>query len=431
MLKAGFARVEATPPLGTFVPGAYANRFSEGVLDPIYVNALALSVGERRVLLVAADFLSIEEKYAKVLRARISARTGVPEGDIFITALHQHTAIALRGTSEDNNLMGNEKFLAVLYQRFDEVCAAAIDDLRDAVLSVAERETAEKIAFIRRYRMKDGSVVTNPIGRGEEIAYPLCDADNTVRLLRFQRAGARDIALVNFSTHPDLIHKPVTSADWPGFVRTYMESALAGDIHCLVTVGVQGDSNHCNFFLENYPDGYEHAKHMARVITDAALSVWDNTEDVPVDAIDCKRDTVYNEPRTDGKERYDEMKAILQDPEAAIKNDPTYETVARAKRIVTLCEKGAFVRPVPVSVITLGRVAIVGFGGEPFTSYAKRLRAARPDLFLLTSCNANGSAGYLPSRATFAEGGYEEASTVFSPSLEDECCSMALSLLNE
>lgn len=431
MLKAGFARTAVTPPIGTFVPGAFANRFSEGVLDPIYLNALALAVGERRVLLVAADFLSIEAKYAEELSAQISARTGVPAEDVFITALHQHTAIALRGTAEDNNLMGNTAFLAVLYHRFAEVCASALADLGDATLSVAEKETEEQIAFIRRYRMKDGSVVTNPIGRGAQIAHPLGEADNTVRLLRFQREGKRDIALVNFGTHPDLIHKPLTSADWPGFVRTDMERAFDGDVHCLVTVGAQGDSNHCNFFLENYPDGYEHAKHMARVIADAALSVWDRMEEVAVDAIECRRDTVYNEPRTDGKELYEEMKALLCDPEAVIRRDPTYETIARAKRIVALCERGAVMRPVPVSAILLGRVAIVGFGGEPFTSYARRLRARRPDLFLLTSCNANGSAGYLPSRITFEEGGYEAASSVFSPTLEDECCEAALALLNE
>ena len=429
MLKAGFARLDVTPPLGTFVPGAFANRFSEGVLDPIYLNVLALSFGERRVLVIAADFLGIRASFADLVAKRIEKRTGVPAADVFITALHQHTAIALRDTAESNNLMGDATFLDVVYRRFEDACVLALADLAEAELCVGEKETAEKIAFIRRYRMKDGTVVTNPIGRSEEIAHPLYEADNTVRVLRFKRKEKRDIALVNFQTHPDLIHKPLTSADWPGFVRTYMERALEDEAHCLVTVGVQGDSNHCNFFLPDYPDGYAHAKHMARVITDAALSVWDTARAVKVDALDYKRDTVNNAMRRDGTERYEEMKELLRDPEALIRKDPTYETVARAQRIVALCERGVEARPLPVSVITLGGVAIVGFGGEPFTAYGKRVRAAFPDRFILTCCNANGSEGYLPSRVTFEEGGYEAANSMFTPDLEDECCSAAIALL--
>ena len=44
MLKAGFARLDVTPPLGTFVPGAGILRLSEKVLDPIFLNALAVSL---------------------------------------------------------------------------------------------------------------------------------------------------------------------------------------------------------------------------------------------------------------------------------------------------------------------------------------------------------------------------------------------------
>ena len=67
MLKAGFARLDVTPPLGTFVPGAYANRFSETVLDPIYINALAISLGEETCEADAGnDLVRALEHYCRI-----------------------------------------------------------------------------------------------------------------------------------------------------------------------------------------------------------------------------------------------------------------------------------------------------------------------------------------------------------------------------
>ena len=36
--KAGFARVDITPPLGSFMPGYYKDRRAKEVLDPLQMN---------------------------------------------------------------------------------------------------------------------------------------------------------------------------------------------------------------------------------------------------------------------------------------------------------------------------------------------------------------------------------------------------------
>ena len=38
MIKAGFARVDVTPPLGTLIAGYFNERKSDGVRDPIELN---------------------------------------------------------------------------------------------------------------------------------------------------------------------------------------------------------------------------------------------------------------------------------------------------------------------------------------------------------------------------------------------------------
>jgi hypothetical protein len=53
MLKAGFARLDVTPPLGVPLAGYYEKRIADGVLDPIQVNAVAVAKGGITILELA------------------------------------------------------------------------------------------------------------------------------------------------------------------------------------------------------------------------------------------------------------------------------------------------------------------------------------------------------------------------------------------
>ena len=67
MLKAGFARVDVTPPLGSYISGYFEERFAEGVLDPIQLNALAVSDGTVTDLIIISDFIGVDRKYCEII----------------------------------------------------------------------------------------------------------------------------------------------------------------------------------------------------------------------------------------------------------------------------------------------------------------------------------------------------------------------------
>ena len=69
-LMAGFARVNITPPMGMPVHGYYKPRFVKGVLDELEINALALSCGEDRVVLLSVDHLGMEQKITTKFRKK-------------------------------------------------------------------------------------------------------------------------------------------------------------------------------------------------------------------------------------------------------------------------------------------------------------------------------------------------------------------------
>ncbi|MBM4036102.1 MAG: hypothetical protein FJ291_30585 [Planctomycetes bacterium] len=68
MLTAGAGCVETTPRLGVHLAGDVgAHRPAEGILDPLYARALAVSDGSRKVCFVSADLtiIPIREAFAR------------------------------------------------------------------------------------------------------------------------------------------------------------------------------------------------------------------------------------------------------------------------------------------------------------------------------------------------------------------------------
>jgi len=375
------------------------------------------------------------ENVATPLRDKIAKRCGIPADHVFMQGLHQHTSLRI-GTRPHVWGPGfdDKTYLDVLYRKFCDVAQLAIADLKDAEMLQAEAQPPEPLSFIRRYRMKDGSVKTNPGLGNPEVAEPLDLSDNTVRLLRFKREGADDIALVNFSCHPDVIGGTGFSADWPGFVRRYTEKALEG-VKCILVNGAQGDSNHFNVFLPREEGlkrrGYSHADFMGKMISDTAVSLWDKAQPMETGRVWGKVEMIYNETNTSGIERMEECQRIRD--EIARGERPQFKTateIGENSRIAEI-QKETLFQKVPVSVLCIGGAGFVGFGGEPFTRYATNAREVGAPLYIVTACLTNGGQGYLPTKEAFEEGGYEAGSSRFTPSLEQEAKDAAKKLLDE
>ena len=108
MLQAGFARVDITPPFGNDLSGYYERRLADGTLDPLYLNAVALTVGEETLILMAADYIGIKMDHNVKIREMICARTGVPTDHIMIAALHQDFfALIAHVVSSGNDFRAN------------------------------------------------------------------------------------------------------------------------------------------------------------------------------------------------------------------------------------------------------------------------------------------------------------------------------------
>ena len=423
-MLAGFARLNVTPPLGTIMAGYNRARFAEGILDPIELNAVAFNDGENTSVIIIADFLGITQDRVGQIKGMIESELGVPANNTFVASTHTHTSIRFSVPEFAPTIgsrpftISDENLIHVTLRKFVDVARIAIDDMKEATFSVGSAQTSRQISFVRRYLMKNGEVRSFPkVLPDPDIVRALGEPDNTLRLIRITREDANDIAIANFSTHPDTTTGSKFSADWPAHSRRNFERETPG-VNCLMLVGAQGDTNHVNPNVEGRQFGPEVSQSIGRVIADAIHEAWKNASPVEVDKIQADKRVVYNKTRTDGMEKYEESKQLLDDYNAKRVKAHAQE-LAAARRIVNIKNMPIY-RTVPVAAMSLGDIAFVGFGGEAFTEYAAHARDAAPDKFVVCITCCNGYQGYLPTKSAYEDGGYESGGAAYSSSLEEE-----------
>lgn len=442
--KVGFSRVDITPPLGVPMSGYTFLRKASAVLDRLELNALALSDGHRTAILMAADLLDLQDgDYAVKLRRRIAAAVGVPAEAVYFHCTHTHLSPAT-GKADPNSETSFDGDAAYGECLLDKACAAAkaaVEDFAPATISLG-RAAAKRISFVRRFRMKDGTIRTNPGVGNPDIQEPIGQPDETVQVIRFRREGRDEIVAVNFGTHPDTIGGDAISADWPGFARRAVERSLDG-VRCLVFNGALGDVNHVcvdprpgerEGLKRDFDDvdrGYEHAKHMGRVVAGAVMSIYGKCAPVEPGAVSyAVKDVVVPSNRPKPEElplarKYSALHASGKDDEIPFKGMELTTVVAEAGRMLRL-EKGPDAFPMPLSVVSVGNaIRFVGIPGEPFTEIGRRIKRDSPAAMTFVTCITNGYYGYFPTESAYQEGGYEARSSIFGPTVAQDLVSAA------
>jgi hypothetical protein len=96
--SAGYARREITPALGTYINGYFKERYAEGVLDPLELCCLALSLGEKKVVLCTVDNLGVPRRVLEPMLQRAAEATGLPKEAFYFSATHSHSGIDTLGS---------------------------------------------------------------------------------------------------------------------------------------------------------------------------------------------------------------------------------------------------------------------------------------------------------------------------------------------
>ncbi len=445
-LKVGFGRANITPPMGINVSGYFVKRKAEGVLDQLEANAVAICDGKTTVLLIALDLLGLVQGCAPKFIDAISQKTGLSKESIFVHCTHTHTGPDLGvvdGEDAQKLVDDNRDFLI---SRCIDVAHFALNDLKPAKMGYGVAK-APNIAFIRRYRMKDGSVKTNPGVLNPDILHPIGEIDDTVNVIRFDRENAETVVLANFGCHPDTVGGNLISGDWPTLTRHFVEKAI-DNTKCIFFNGAQGDVNHVNVhptkgdFNDMFNDfdgcsrGYGHARHMGRVVAGAVMQVYDKVNYVEDSEIKCLQKT-YDIPsnKPDPKDlplarKYYQLHLDGKDDEIPYKAMMLTTVLANARRMIRL-EHGPENFQLTFSAIRLGKVALFGIPGEPFNGIGKGIKQTEGYDLIMPCCLVNGYNGYFPMQDSYDEGGYEASTSIFKAGVAEKIIVCGQEMLTE
>ena len=443
-IKSGFSRLCITPPLETPISGYYEARYTKGILDDLYVSAVAFDDGNKKAVVLAVDTIMFSQIQCDGYRKIIADFCDIPMESIFINCSHTHTGPMI-GEDFASDLCGNPLYDEFIGIQMRDAAKLAIEDICESKFYVAQGE-AKNISFIRRFRMEDGSVQTNPGVGNPNIDHALGKPNETVKLLKIERKDADDIFIVNFGVHPDTIGGEYISADYPGFVCSTIEDAVE-DTKCMFLLAPQGDVNHINpnpkkgdsnglhDTFDGCPRGYEHAKHMGRVIAGAVLQICGKATEIEADDIKYSVKTVVC-PSNQENDKLDEARKIVEIHESGRDDELPYKAmelttvVAEATRIVEL-ENGPDSYSFTLSAIKIGDMVFAGIPGEPFTEIANRIYTESPFDTTILCCLTNGGDSYFPTSSAYEEGGYEARTSRLKKGADDIIVNGTTQLLNE
>ena len=426
--QAGYAQVNINPPLGIGVCGYYVPRFAKGFLDDLEASALALSCEDKQIVLISVDNCQIDTEIIKRYRTAIEQATGILKEHVIITATHTHTGpLVATTTAFEADEATIERYAEFLGERLIDVTKLALTDLKPAKMGYIVGKAPERVAYIRRYKMKDGSTLTCPPVNDPNIDYPLGELDQRVNVLRFDREGGHSVVLVNYGLHADTVNGDMISSDWPGWMRRTVEKALDGT-KCMFIAGAQGDvgstnvhpsggdMNDTEISFDNEMKSPGMARFVGRALAGTVLQVYDKAAYVEVKQINALHHVVSvpaNVPKPEElplAHKYKELHDAGRDKEIPYKAMELTTVVAEAIRMCRL-ENGPENFELQLVGVQLGPVALIGIPGEPFTEIGVGIKETEGWDMILPCALTNGSAGYFPMKSAYDEGGYEARSS--------------------
>lgn len=430
-LQGGVAQIDITPPVGY----PHYRGFGTAVDDPLYVKAFVLQQGAMKWAVAVCDLLWIERELSAEVRLQAAERTGIPFEHILLTATHTHTSPAYHpnifelnkhrrehdGPAEEAIAQG--RYPEVLRDRIVEALVAAHDSAVPVTLGTATGRITD-LSFNRRFLLADGKVRTNA-GRGNrsivKAAGPI-DPEVQAILIERREDGALLGAVSNFAVHSDTYGSSAFSADYPGVLARRLAEELGDGVVSIFLPGASGDLNHVDVRkdaerLTTERIGGRLAEEVARL--------KGRMEAVGTPRLGASSEFVYAPLQS-----YGEAERIwANDPEAAPKYGETglfqlrrpmkirsLERIRESEAIPPTIESEPWTLPVEVQVFRLGEeAAVVGIPGEVFAELGLAVKAASPFKTTMVVELTNVHIAYLPTRAAFAQGGYETLNSRLAP----------------
>ncbi len=277
-LRVGTAAVQINPPVGIPLAGYYSPRGSEGVLEDLYAKVAVLDDGQTQAAMVVCDLITVPRHTVVEARKLIEQQTKLPGSHVMISATHTHTGPVLDRKSARDDLDGIndlvKKYTAELPAKIAQGVAEAIQRLVPVRTSYA-RGHEDRLAFTRRFWMKDGTVGWNPGKNNPNIIRPVSPIDPEVGVVYFETADAKPVlTYVNYAMHADTTGGLKCWPDFPGVLARRLAETKGAEMLTMFANGACGNLNHINVQWSDRQHGPEEAIRLGTILAGDVLKTY-------------------------------------------------------------------------------------------------------------------------------------------------------------
>lgn len=392
-MKAGFAEIDITPPMGTRKIGWIKIIIGNRVADPLYARAAVFTSSQKTIAFLQLDTLSVTWEMVESVRRNIESRYGVPGRNIMLCATHNHAGPAVASIGDvkivnDYVEALTAKLVSVFGQAFERQCEAEVG---------VGRAVEFHAGYNRRVIMRDGIVKTHGNFNDPKALCIEGPADPEVFVLAARSKDGKQLgALVNFACHP-AHHGPdeFFSAGWPGVLARELKAA--GYPVPLFLNGAAGNIS------TNDPSAGGKDKDMEDVGRIVAAAAQRALKDIQYtgDARLGSQSKIINLPFR----RYtdDEVKGTIRGAQRFV--DPTLYDKGMPQLLEKIKRKKQ--QQAEVQVLSLNEYDFVAIPAEPFVELGLRIKEQSNPRKAVVVGYANGMTGYVPHKLAFERGGYE------------------------
>jgi len=432
LLQVGFAEGDITADVGMQTPGDYIPMHIKGYHDPCKVRAAVFDDGKTRVALVGVDALGVY-KGALVDPARklIEQRCGIRPEAVLLGAAHNHS-----GGPVVNVLPGQfdhasdfVRHLAYdetptvdpgyLQRVIEQIAAAVCEADRNRVPAYCGVATGneDKVAFCRRFRMKNGLTYTHPGQGNPDIVEYAAPIDPQVGVIGAWDTHGRFLGcIVNFTCHATT--NPGTgneaSANWIYYLERVIRGAMGAEVPVVFLQGAAGDITQVdNLSPYAYPLNTQWAQFVGGRVGAEAVKELLTMAPGSLAPIQAGSKLLRIKPRVPSAEHVREAYALVrQTPEAVGR---TRWIFAKETVLLDALLKQE-VAPVEVQAIQLGPAVFVSSPCELFCQFGLEIKAKSHFPHTYVVAYANGYSGYVPTEEALGPhgGGYETRLTSYT-----------------
>ena len=429
VFKVGFAERDISPKVGMECPGGYLKVIHRHFHDPCKVRAAVFDNGQTCVALVGVDALFVPRSLVKEVRRNIHQRCGIAPEAVLIGASHSHSSGPIgmaqpgeyddaselvRHLAYDVSTCADPKYLETVKKQIVDAVCEAYNKRVDGKVGFGYG-IEDKVAFNRRFLMKNGLTYTHPRQGNPDIVKVAGPTDPQVGVVGgWSDSGKLLGCIVNFACHATT-NPPGISANYIYYLEKVIRGMFGQDVVVVFLQGASGDVTQVdNLSPYKYPSGEKWAQIVGGCVGAEAVKVLLRMYPAKVSPLAYKVKVLKIKRRRPRPERVQKCYEIVKQP---IQKVGSTEWVF-AKEIVLLDAllKRSPVAEVEIQAIQIGPAVFLTNPAELFCQLGLEIKAGSPFPFTFPVELANGCVGYVPTEEAFGPhgGGYETRLTSYS-----------------